>query len=298
MHDPLEGRTATDRKLFELMALLDEVAFSNFDTVQVGPFQGMKWQNKTHWIDGNNTCKLFGIYEFELYEAIERAISRQPSTVVNIGSAEGYYAIGLARRLPGVLVHAIDPSADAHAICGENANRNGVLVKLWPSIEMLGGLDGHPLFVVDCEGYEDDYLKPDNWPLLKDSDIIVECHDFLRDGVTERLIERFKDTHMVERIEVQALDTTKLFLQIPMSQIYRTLLFTEKRPMGTCWLAMWTKAKADPPLIKVYVRKDEAAEWQLYGQFDSDAAWRDVQNSPAWQAHCATGGYVKVETLR
>src|SRR5215813_4226420 len=68
--------------------------------VLTGPFKGMIVTDQPNWDDGNSTLKLLGCYEHELWDAIELAITRKPSAVINIGCAEGYYAIGLARRLP------------------------------------------------------------------------------------------------------------------------------------------------------------------------------------------------------
>jgi hypothetical protein len=43
--------------------------------------------------------KFLGTYERELYSVIERAIELAPRYVLNIGCAEGFYAVGLALRL-------------------------------------------------------------------------------------------------------------------------------------------------------------------------------------------------------
>jgi hypothetical protein len=43
--------------------------------------------------------KFLGTYERELHRVIERAIWRRPKYVLNIGCAEGFYAVGLAIRL-------------------------------------------------------------------------------------------------------------------------------------------------------------------------------------------------------
>ncbi len=83
--------------------------------VQGGPFRGM-----TYLAASSESChipKLLGCYEIELHPAIERAAARSYARVLNIGSAEGYYAIGLARRLPGARVGAFDADAVAQKAC-------------------------------------------------------------------------------------------------------------------------------------------------------------------------------------
>jgi hypothetical protein len=41
-----------------------------------------------------------GCYEHELHGEIEQLVTRGFDAVLNIGCGEGYYAIGLARRMP------------------------------------------------------------------------------------------------------------------------------------------------------------------------------------------------------
>ena len=62
-----------------------------------GPFAGMAMLPESSWGDGDLAPKLLGCYEAELHPAIAKAISRKPKNIVNIGCAEGYYAVGMAR---------------------------------------------------------------------------------------------------------------------------------------------------------------------------------------------------------
>ena len=48
------------------------------------------------------------------------------STVLNIGCAEGYYAVGLARRMPQARVLAFDINRTAQDTCRALAAKNGV----------------------------------------------------------------------------------------------------------------------------------------------------------------------------
>ncbi|MTD46233.1 hypothetical protein GKE82_18550 [Conexibacter sp. W3-3-2] len=57
--------------------------------------------------------KVLGCFEQELDDAVERAIAWEPSTVVNVRSAGGFYVLGLARRLPASRLVAIEPSEPA-----------------------------------------------------------------------------------------------------------------------------------------------------------------------------------------
>ena len=92
-------------------AELAEYVFSEtLGVVQSGPFRGMKIPREVSWGQGDVIPKLLGLgtYEQELIPAIYKAIRRKPAVVYNVGCAEGYYAVGLARALPEATVAAFD----------------------------------------------------------------------------------------------------------------------------------------------------------------------------------------------
>ena len=49
----------------------------------------------------------------------------------------------------------------------------------------------------DIEGAEKDLLNPEAAPALKHMDIIVESHECLLPGITQVLVDRFKETHHI-----------------------------------------------------------------------------------------------------
>jgi hypothetical protein len=61
-----------------------------------------------------------------LHPALASFISRKPHQIVNIGCAEGYYAVGLAWRLPNAKVDAFRSDPRAREFCAELARLNGV----------------------------------------------------------------------------------------------------------------------------------------------------------------------------
>src|SRR5947209_10340484 len=64
--------------------------------VQDGPFKEMKLAESTSWGDGDTLPKLLGCYEAELHPAVNEALGKDYAAVINVGCAEGYYAIGFA----------------------------------------------------------------------------------------------------------------------------------------------------------------------------------------------------------
>ena len=165
--------------------------------VQSGPFAGMRFD--TGVTDGCLLPKVLGCYEMELHPAIADAVARAPDIVINIGSAEGYYAVGLARLLPAARIFAYDTDALARDRCGEVARANAVdsRVTIRDGIEPedFAEFAGARVFVVcDIDGGEYALLDPARAPALAGFDLLVEMHPLGNPPVAE-FAARFRQSH-------------------------------------------------------------------------------------------------------
>jgi hypothetical protein len=211
--------------------------------VQTGIFRGMELPEESSWGDGDQLPKLLGSYEMELHPVLEHALVKEYPLVVNVGCAEGYYAIGVARRLSSARVCAFDISEAAQQICAAAARINHVedRVEVYGRCcaETLGHLLGagpESRLFVDCEGAEIQLLRPDLVPSLGSADMLIECHDFRNPAVTARLVERFSATHEIERIcEGARCPTIHPYLQT-LTGLERALATCEFRPTWMHWL--------------------------------------------------------------
>jgi len=234
------------------------------DIVSAGPFRGLHYPR--HRGDIVHLAKLLGAYERELHVAVERLILRQPRLIVNVGSGDGYYAVGLARRLSaaGVTtrVVAVDPDPLAQRACRATARRNVVADMVVPMVRvdtaMLERLlrqaraaesarlpeapPSRSLVLVDAEGFEDALLDPVRAPALAQTDLLVETHDFAAPGVTARLTARFERTHDVERIEVAARDAADFPLLAGEPAAVSAGLVDEFRHQPQSWLVLTARA--------------------------------------------------------
>ena len=93
------------------------------ELVRRGPFEGLKLA-PDHRVGELSVTKLLGIYEHELLEII--TASDHWDRVVNIGSAEGYYATGFARRNADRRVTAFDTDPSAQSTTRRTATLNHV----------------------------------------------------------------------------------------------------------------------------------------------------------------------------
>jgi methylase of polypeptide subunit release factors len=71
-----------------------------------------------------------GCHEEELHEVVHQQIARLQALaephIVNLGCAEGYYAVGMARRVPNAKVWIVDKDSKAIDIAHKNAAANDV----------------------------------------------------------------------------------------------------------------------------------------------------------------------------
>lgn len=165
--------------------------------VLVGIFAGLWLPFGAPW--GGLSARLAGGYEEELVPELRRLIADAPPLIIDVGSAEGYYAVGLARALPSSTVIAFDIDRRARQLCALTARRNDVR-----NLRVAGRIDPRrlqrlivpgALVVSDCEGYEDELLDPELVPGLGEATILVELHEFAVPGLTRRVLDRFAGTH-------------------------------------------------------------------------------------------------------
>lgn len=209
--------------------------------VSSGPFAGLRYPEELIQIP-----KLLGTYELELHQAVERLIAYDPATIVNVGAGEGYYAVGLAQRLPHAQVHAFDIDEESQQLCRRLAEANQVAARvavlgecLPATLADLAGSD--VALVMDCEGCELALLRPDHVPALRDWPILVELHDFIDPETSNSIVERFATTHHVELVDARSrrgLDIEALAFLAPRE---RSLAISEARPPGMRWAEMWPR---------------------------------------------------------
>jgi hypothetical protein len=208
--------------------------------VHGGPFAGLKYPTGlsagSEWLP-----KLVGTYELELHNWVKELPSRNYQTIINVGSGEGYYAVGLAVTIPTVTVYASDVNEDARRFCRRLAEVNRVEGRVHVigecTIEGLGQLiQGRTLIVCDCEGCEYELLRPDTVRQLRQCDIIVELHrSDPDDDAPAMLLDRFKTTHRVrwEDFGQREIDDVPLLNRLP--RRFRAYAVDENRSRGLSW---------------------------------------------------------------
>jgi hypothetical protein len=180
------------------------------DRVMAGPFQGMA----LHLSPGSNRdhlSYLLGTQELELHSTIEAIICGGHESIINIGAADGYYAVGFARAMPSARVIAFEALPQHHALLWRTAEANNVADKIslhgfcTPADleEVLKTAGARPLVFCDIEGGEMSLLDNLAIPELERAEILVETHDDMAPGCSATLCRRFAHTHTITSILAQ-----------------------------------------------------------------------------------------------
>jgi hypothetical protein len=158
--------------------------------------------------------KLIGSYECELHDVIQLICQTRYGRIIDAGAAEGYYAIGLARRIPAARVVAFEMAPKSRELLALMAQVNGVAGHLTirgacdpASLSAeLDSPDDLMLLVCDVEGYERVLLDPDRVPGLRRTDVLVEFHDHEDATISSTILSRFRATHDLQVIDVARRD--------------------------------------------------------------------------------------------
>jgi hypothetical protein len=239
-------QSITDHLLIYHRAVLrDWLMRTHGGVVQGGPFAGLQCllQPARHF----QPPMLLGSYESELHDVIADIARRPYEKVLNIGCGEGYYAVGLARLLPGAQVHAFDVDPVCQKVCVNVAQANGCADRVVVSggctlaeLERLAA--NNTLVVCDCEGAELELLDPQQVPQLSRCDFLIECHEFLNPAITPVLTERFHKTHHVKYIPNTWVNPNAIAALQPLRPVQRFVAVWEGRPGLTPWLVLTTKS--------------------------------------------------------
>lgn len=226
--------------------------------VVAGPFAGLRYGEFS--VGSAYGAKLLGTYELELAPVVRRMLRRPWARVIDIGAAEGYYAVGWARfgqgMLPGegphVTAYEIESSgreamagmARANAVSRQLSIRgrcepSDLRTALLPT---AGAAAGPILLICDVEGFEEVLLDPVDIPELTSVHILVEVHDAMVPGVGAVLRQRFVGSHRIERVDARARTAADFPREAGWSallpRLWRSRMLAEHRPPGMYWYVM------------------------------------------------------------
>jgi hypothetical protein len=203
-------------------------------TVQSGLFGGMKYVTEAR--SSALLPKLLGTYEAEIAHEIERAANNGYRVIVDIGCAEGYYAVGMALRSPESEVWAYDTELLSRTFCGRMAALNGVADR----VKVLGAFTPGALSsmpkaerfyaICDVEGFEAELFERSTVKVWQDADLVIELHDVLGHPCREPVLAAFAESHEVQLVDSRRRDPAGAELPPDLNEDDRRLCVDELRP--------------------------------------------------------------------
>ncbi len=215
-------------------------------TVRGGPFRGMQYVERA--CGSHLLPKLAGTYEEPIHEWVLQARG-QYDRLVNIGCAEGYYAVGFAWAGLVPQVFAFDIDAQAIQVARTLAQKNGQSDRVTfgsrcdhEQLEQL--ISDRTLVLCDIEGAELELLDPERCPALVRADVIFEAHDCFVPGLSQTLIRRFLPTHRIQVVYDSPRDLSRCDCLAGLPRPLALRVVDEKRPEGMSWVRMLSLARA------------------------------------------------------
>lgn len=208
--------------------------------IKYGPFSGLKLNKKPWWGTSDLGSMCLGLYEIEILDFLfsESLVDRR--TFIDIGAADGYYAIGLLKS-----------SRIDKAICYEiTKNGQETILENWLLNNKPGNIDingdvfddflnknidlefSKCIVLVDIEGAEFSFLNNDILEFMKYAIIIIEIHNWIPDFFFKyseflKSASQFFDINILDRKERITVDIEELR---SLTDDNRLLLTSEARP--------------------------------------------------------------------
>lgn len=217
-------------------------------TVRDGIMKGLKYPDFLSF--GSSIFpKLSGTYESELTDEFLKLEKNNYSCIIDVGCAEGFYAVGLAQRFKEAKIYAFDINETAQLLCKKMAVLNNVsdrveVRKQCTAKSLKSLLHGQrSLIICDCEGYERHLFTEEFIASLKNSDMIIELHPMHEKDVKQYLYQLFANTHAINY--TASYDDNRKIFELP--AVYSSLSKIDKIKIvqeGGTFSMDWMIAKA------------------------------------------------------
>lgn len=198
--------------------------------------------------------KLSGNYESELFPFFKEIANKNYTSIIDVGCAEGFYAVGMAIKYPSANIFAYDIEEPARKLCRSLADFNGVgdrvFINAGCDSQTLKSLDAgiSHLIICDCEGFERKLFNQDSIQSLLKSDLLIEMHPMHEPDVKKYLFKLFEKSHQLKIIS--SYDDDRKIHDLPkefedFGALERLKLVQEGRAFSMDWLIAVPKIITD-----------------------------------------------------
>lgn len=208
--------------------------------VGYGPFKGLSLQKNNWWGGADFASMLLGLYEKEVLDFLFSKRFDGFESFVDIGAADGYYAIGMLRAGRMRKAVCFELSEEGRRTIAANAVANGVAdqIQVFGAAdrrfhEKLSDLDlARTVVLVDAEGAEFEILDAESLSALRRATFIIEIHNWADDfwAKYERLLTAAAPLFDVDFLAPAVKDMTQFPELNDFTDDNRYLICSEGRP--------------------------------------------------------------------
>ncbi|MDA8535758.1 hypothetical protein N9L23_00125 [Alphaproteobacteria bacterium] len=206
--------------------------------IRYGLFEGMRLNCNTWWGMADLGSQCLGLYEKQILDLISHA--GPFDTFLDIGAADGYYAIGMLHSQMAKRSICFEISEKGQASIKKNWTLNKRIGKLKihgeaneaSLSEIVPKINGKSLVLIDIEGAEFSLLTPKIITMLKNCEVIIEIHNWVEDFLSKyKTLLTDLNQHFEINVIKNAVQNTE---SIPLLRSYtddnRLLVASERRP--------------------------------------------------------------------
>jgi len=205
-----------------------------------GPFEGLRLDANPHWGKTDLCAMLLGTYEPEVMRFLKAGSVSGRKQFVDIGAADGYFAIGALRSGWFNSACCYELTAEGQATIARVAEANGVADRMSifgeakPQfyLELEGQDWSDTVLLCDIEGGEFELFDEATLAALAGADILIEVHNWISDFWQRytALLKRASGHFEIETFARRALPESHLDILDGESDDNRMLMLSEGRP--------------------------------------------------------------------
>ena len=166
--------------------VLNKIILEHGHQVAYGTFKGMKLSKNTYWSKNDIITHILGVYEKHVLKKIIEFSKKGNYPFIDIGAADGYFAIGMAFSETFKKIYAFEIDEEGRRSLNRNIENNlckdKVVVDIEANFETLKEIvdkNKSAVILIDIEGSEFDLLDDNLLQLLSNCYIVCELHPTL-----------------------------------------------------------------------------------------------------------------------
>ena len=231
--------------------VLNKIILEHGHQVAYGTFKGMKLSKNTYWSKNDIITHILGVYEKHVLKKIIEFSKKGNYPFIDIGAADGYFAIGMAfsEIFNKIYAFEIDERGrkSLNRNIGNNLCKDKVVVDIEANFETLKEIvdkNKSAVILIDIEGSEFDLLDDKLLKLLSNCYIVCELHPALSTNGFEKqnkLINNVKAFFDFSIIQRESYCPNKFSELNEFTDEERLIAFGEGRENNMNWLILEPK---------------------------------------------------------